>query len=296
MRNLISRIDLALNEMAQLKSYVATPNKIKKYQVADRKTYKKLGFAKGNTRDEAISAFLAERDLDDSYAERLIAFEHGSGNFSAGDIKSTTDPNTQKQIEEWLNANQDQYVWHILIGQNHTDVEPDPKAITFAKTGNVGRDTLQPHMILHTVAHAVLEGDHSDFEAQRYIREFWADVVKRLPENQKPQHGNPNDIVIDAATQFLHFKSALNWQKLHHSDELSDSRKKAIKNLSAISIQEVVNDMMAIYIRNGRIKIAPNQYTKIEMKSRQLEKFRANVEKIFRKALDKCVGKVITGD
>ncbi len=278
-----------LHEMAKLGSYKATPSGINTYLVKFK--HYPLGNIKALSPEHAVKKYINENPDFEGDKNLLFAeITNNDINFTKSDIKSITNPDTEKQISDWFNANQDQYTWHIVLSDNYDfQSEPDPDGITFVKTGNVGRDTLQPFMILHTTAHAVLSYSKRTPE---YIKDGIRKWVWQLAGN-KDSKPIPEHTVIDFMTQHLHFKSALNWQRSRKDTSLNYSRQQKVKKLEAASLEELLYDMLAIYIKNGKIKVEPNQYAEENVDSGNLARFKNWIEDTFREALDSVVGKII---
>lgn len=257
---------------------------------------------------------------------------YDSGSFNKQDRKALLNPVTWRKIEAYLNNNPAGYKWAILaydrtrlrrqlhkgeaipdyIKRTSPEIDYD-NTITFAKLASTG-DPLDADMFIHTAAHAVLDHDLNRGTNQQIndvIEHYRRTVFKAL------DYGYPEDDEItpdvdaidekkseridggggtaeDVFSMFCHFNAALN--TLKKRDITLDERTKAYaKKRSILDKGELVHEMMSIFIKRNRVKIAPNEYCFIKSprliaKALQIGEY-INTE--FKTCLDNCVGQII---
>ena len=59
---------------------------------------------------------------------------------------------------------------------------------------------------------------------------------------------------------------------------------------------ELVNELIGIYVKNGRIKVAPNEHCDYEIDQETCYYIKYNLEEYCENALQSCVGKTIYDD
>lgn len=242
--------------------------------------------AYGATSDEAIANFTkrypkivsisaAEAGVNteewiDGLTAKPIPFDRSEPyGFSPGDIKSINMDSTLKTIQGWMNDNPTPYKWIMKFGRQKAAATNG--RITFVKEGNVGGDLLTPHMILHTVGHAICAATRLDDQLYRLI-EKW--VLKYA----RPKYNEESHILLQFC-KLLHMKAAIATLK---------GSKSGFPDLI-----EVANELAGIYAKHGRVKIAPNSYCDFQVSQEQCEGIRSSIESLCAGALDSLVGGVI---
>lgn len=134
--------------------------------------------------------------------------------------------------------------------------------ITFAKNGSSG-DLMTPWMILHTIGHAINDETTIGYSIIEFLKKVYT--------------GGPmsNEELIGKLSNILQFKSIANMGKINTKMKLAPS-----------SAQEFVNELIAEYLWNGKIRYKPSA-TSIEIQSL------AEVEQAIAKNLDNMVGRII---
>ncbi len=208
------------------------------------------------------------------------------GGLQPRDIKSINSEKTRATIEQWLNTNSLPYdiIFQFGEGDETGTVQPTPDAITFVKTGNAGRDALTPHMILHTFGHAVVGSNTEELES--LIGERLQQITGQTFPNVHINYESKQRAII-ALCKLLHMKAA----EITLKDQKSYMRGRGFPTL-----KEAIYEIMAIYVRNGQIKIGPNKYCDFPAHPEQCNALKALLERHCKKYLDRCVGKVVYDD
>jgi hypothetical protein len=231
-----------------------------------------------NERD-AVELIAAEYDLD---PETLTAAptedkdEYYDG-LRKRDIKSINSESTRKTIENWLNNNKTPYEWAFYFGDTPYPGET-PGVITFVKYGNAGGDILTPHMILHTVGHAVMSSRNENTLIDLLV-DF---AAKYCNVNVRDDEDNETKLIIPIC-KFLHMKAAF-------------STLKGIERWSFPTINEVVYEMVGIYVKNGHVKFKANEYNNFNINPKIVNNIENKINDHIREKLDDCVGTVIYDD
>lgn len=284
------KLERAINEMARLEKWDDKSKQQYEIRLGPYNTSTLLMSVDADTPEEAIEKYVGSKPFKkhirdygyehdpDQMAGLLRAVPSAKGgyrSFSTQDIKVIKLEKTKHQIEQWLNDNPHDFVWSIHFGRQ--DPEPTPGVITFHKVGNSGGDVLSPHMILHTAAHAVCPLDL----VGEIAGEFYKILKKRRESTKRDEQ---DDYVVDMC-KLLHFKSAI---KTAREDESG--------NGGANDPHEAIYDMVAIYIKNGRVKIAPNEYCDFEVDQTILKNASERINAMIYHILKRAVGMVVTDD
>ncbi len=254
-----------------------------------------------------------------------------SSSFNTKDRKALLNPVTWRKIEDYLNANPAGYRWafapidrtkfrlksgdmHIVdfIKQQRPGIDYD-NTIFFVKMASSG-DPLDADMLIHTAAHAVFDhGPNGQIfqEINDGIDSYRKTVFKAI------DYGYPEDDEIipdadaidrekserieggggsseDIFAMFCHFNAALN--TLRQRDVTLDERTKThAKKRSLLDRGELVHEMMSIFIKRNKVKIAPNEYCFIKSprliaKALQIGEY---INDQLANCLDNCVGQFI---
>lgn len=187
-------------------------------------------------------------------------------NLTQNDIQSINSDKTAKQIEKWLNDNNTPYEWIIYFNPKNS-IPPTPGAITFVKHGNIGGHILSPHMILHTAGHAIVGYDATLPKALEEFAHFISN--DKLEDKQ-----------ILTICKFLHMQAA--------KSTLKGNNKWAFPTMN-----EVVYEMLGIYIKNGRVKFEPNEYCDIDVDQNVIQYMRDIINNYCKLKLDSVVGRVV---
>ncbi len=275
-----TRLDKILLE-AVLVDYVATKNL--EYHIFYKDEFVAEDYY-APSEEKALQDFLKDegeslQDEADRYGITLEEFISGlraeySGNnaseytgFTPADIKSINNAKVIQTIEDWLNQSPLPYKFAIII-EVGLNSKPTPGVITYVKTGNAGGDVLTPFMILHTMGHALV--NYNSYELQIQVEQILESIVADF--------GDENTLVL-ALCKLLHTKAAIYTVK---------GSKRAYP-----TFDEVLYDLMAIYIIKGRITVKPNQYCDYEISQEQCMTIKNILEGYCRKTLDNVVGKVV---
>lgn len=286
MRYFSKELNRVLSEMAQLSGWNPTKEYMFVVSLNHNGEIEEQDFAYGENPNDAIAKFVNiynHEELEkianiygmtaEQYAASLTAKPASaeevadSSAFSKRDVRSINDERTRAAIEKWLNDNPTPYHWIIYFGGTGSRIEPTPGAITFVKHGNAGGDTLTAHMILHTIGHAVVYYDTED-------------LIDTLRPVFAPVTGNDDeDSMMMDLCKLLHMKAAA-FTLMGHKRGFPD-------------FNEMVYEIMAIYIKNGRIKIAPNKYCDYPATPEFCATIKATLENYCRTKLDSKVGRVV---
>lgn len=239
--------------------------------------------AYGESSEEAIQDFLGKDNgqrLADIHGVTVPEFvvgltavrdipkdKEGDNDFRPADIKLINADKTRRTIENWLNANPTPYRFIIKFG-NGTKTQPTPGVITFVKEGNAGGDLLLPHMILHTLGHAVVGYDTSDV----------SETLSLLFTPILGHRASEDDLIIPMC-KLLHMKAAEMTIKEHPR--------------GFPTFQEMMYEVMAVYVKNGRVKVAPNKLCDYKIEPNVCAAIKHILEKFCKEALDYRVGRVV---
>lgn len=215
----------------------------------------------GITMEEFISGLRAKYPGRD--------YEQYTG-FTPADIKSVNNAKVRQTIEDWLNQSPLPYKFSIIIGVEYYHKKPTPGVITYVKTGNSGGDVLTPFMILHTMGHALVNYNSEDISIQ----------VSDLLESIVGDFGIDADAFVFALCKLLHTRAAIYTIK---------GSKRAYP-----TFDEVLYDLVAIYIIKGRITVKPNQYCDYDISQEACNTIRQMLEEFCRSILDKAVGTIVS--
>ncbi len=163
------------------------------------------------------------------------------------------------------------------IARNHPDLSFE-NHITFIKNSSSG-DALTADMLLHTICHAVYDRDR-----QVYFNE----IVNAM----KPLLTTGND--ERDISQYLHMSAAKNIFK-SEDQSLPKAKRDRLKHMSFQPklFAEIVLEMTASFIRNGKVRFSPNEFC-LNPQSELAMKIESHVNSAIRKALNACVGKILT--
>lgn len=235
-----------------------------------------------------------------------------SGHFAAIDRANIQHPRTMQKLEQVL-ANRGWrfnillYESDLYLNELQEEVEdfiaqndiPTKGHITFVKNGSSG-DVLTPWMILHTFGHALFSMKTPQMKS---IQAALTKELSSLLSDQLTSYGqklNPRDpqveihlrqMQLELVRRLLQFKSA----------------KRAEGRLSVGTLGELIHELVAEYLWNGRIRIKPDlerRSTKlgapysylaepVKLAPERLEQFAAQIENLIKQALDQAVGKII---
>ncbi len=284
-----SRLAATLAEMAQVAGWVhPTTHEFEVVYVDDEGHEEVLDKAAGPTPEEALEKFVADHgdligDMATAnettvpeYVSHLRAVEPAIGDglstvLTKSDKKSITGGKTERTVTAWLNANPLPHKILFKFGSDEIEDVPTPGVITFVKLGNAGGDTLTPHMILHTLGHALV-GYNVLPTAERLYNLF--------ESLGHPIH-DADDLIMPVS-KLLHMRAA----KLTILN----------KNRGFPTFEELLNEVTGVYVKNGRIKIAPNEYCDYQITPEQCDYVKKVFETSCRGFLDRAVGRVIYDD
>ena len=295
------KLTAALNEMAELAAW-RSPAQINHYTVyyGNGTLYDKLGIIAATNEQEAISKLkdhpkLKNHDFSQIALELDERPERGTLEyFGNTDVELIRKEKTRKTIEQWLNDNDTPFSWIMVFDdqsrsydrsqnkvysfERQNDLLPTPGKITFLKSGNAGEDPLTPHMILHTIGHAV-----TNHFGEAKLNRLKLDIGEILI-NEKIMTNYRTDVMMTKLCQLLHMKSALKTVS-----GVMDPRK-------IVNFDELVNEVVAIYVKNGRIKVEPNQYCEFDISQQAINDIKSYLELYCHDALTACVGQIIEDD
>lgn len=203
--------------------------------------------------------------------------------FKTQDIQSINSNKTRLLVQNWLNANPTPYRWKIIFGHTtHKEIHPTPGIITFVKLSNPGGDTLSAHMILHTAGHAAASMiEMGNVEADLAAMINTIHTTNRVQLDNRNDRGDTHAEMV-AICKLLHMRAAkLTIQGHPRGFPVMD---------------EMINEIIGIYIKNGRIKIAPNEFCDYPITPAQCAAIKSYLEAVCKHALDGCVGQVIYDD
>lgn len=275
-------LERVLAEMAELAGWY--PTRRQRYLVSYNG--KEQDAAYGGSPEEAIRDYLG-----DDGGERMAGFEgvpvaeyvagltatleeptdgDGLTDFRTRDIKLINADKTRRTLETWLNANPTPYRFIIKFGDG-TKTEPTPGVITYVKEGNAGGDALTPHMILHTLGHAIMayQGDDE------------ADAIGMLLQPSLGYRASDDDLIIPLS-KLLHMKAA----------ELTIQEHPR----GFPTFQELLYEVLAVFVKNGRVKVAPNKHCDFQVTPEVCASIKHILEKSCQEMLDRAVGRVVYDD
>lgn len=217
---------------------------------------------------------------------RLVGKEIGDlSGFTDSDKRliGQDDGRTWREAERLLSANPMGYKWHIVVDAGGWRPRAgEPGVITFVKFSNAAdREPMTPHMLLHTAAHAVAAGNpgmaKSCIEALRRLACALSDSSVWSTES------------LPWVVQVMRTKSALHTIRGHDRMAIPD-------------VNEAVLELLAVFIKNGKVTLSPNELASTEVRQRASEspealaRCKSTLESEFTRALDRCVGEVIYDD
>lgn len=209
--------------------------------------------------------------------------EHNSDRepFLSQDLKLLALDKTRRTIEQWLNANPTPYRYALAFGSNVDELMGlrRPGVITFVKQGNPASDPLTPHMILHTMAHAISAGMYASSDLADIVRDVLGGVLGR---------GFDEDEEEDDAELLLKLCMLLHMKAAEYT--LSGSPKR-FPNL-----HEACIEMLAVYIKNGAVKIGPNEFCDYHIDAGALRQLKSRLEAACDGFLSRSVGTVLFDD
>lgn len=281
MRYFDEELGRVLAEMAELAGWHPTKQQryIIYYNGEDQDT------AYGESPEEAIQDYLSgdmdggQRHADitgvslPEYLAGLTAVldipkdNEGDTDFRPADIRLINSEKTRKTLQDWLNNNPTPYRYIIKFGTG-TDTKPTPGVITYVKTGNAGGDPLTPHMILHTMGHAVMG---YGFDVEEDLQQIFHRILGDDP--------GQSDGLIEPLAKLLHMKAA------EHTIRKTTS--------AFLTFGELMYEVLAVYVKNGKIKVAPNKFCDYEIDQHTCTLIRAMLERECKGALDRAVGRVV---
>lgn len=265
-----------INEMAKLRGWGPT-NKIG-WTVYDNKEM--IDVVDADNEQEAIKLIAIDYELDPKTMTAAPSEDEDENydGLTRRDIKSINSDNTRKTIENWLNNNKTPYEWAFYF---HEAPRPEQAhdVITFVKYGNIGGDILTPHMILHTVGHAVMSGRKVEDILIGIFLDF---AVKYCNVDIKEDEDNETKLIIPIC-KFLHMKAAF-------------STLKGVKRWSFPTINEIIYEIVGIYIKNGHVKFEANQYNDLNVDPKIVKNIENTINNHIREQLDSCIGTTIYDD
>lgn len=270
-----------IHEMASLSGWEPT----RELQYTVSVDGEEIDYVSAESPEEAVERF--KKQFPGYEGEITASLENrsdGDTSFTAADIKSINNDSTRQQIEKWLNDNKTPYSWIIRFGKQNSPirVKPTPGAITFMKSGNVGGDTLTPHMVIHTIGHAVVNYD--DTLCDIFVK-FLGPIAGsggRDGARYASERDRDHDSVLIPACKLLHMRAA----KI-----TVQGGKRGFP-----SLDELVNEVMAIYIKNGSVTVRPNELCDFKISSDVCNALQQAIHDYCKGRLDGCVGKVVYDD
>lgn len=224
----------------------------------------------GVTKEQYIAALSAEPDFDYSTSPYL----------SPTDIKVINLDKTRQTLESWINSNPLPYKFKIVFGKK--TVDPTPGAITYVKTGNIGRDPLTPYMILHTLGHAIIEDDTTEV-SKSIIKIFRRSALFAKSAKSTFQSLIFKESLIIPLCKLLHMKAA--------ALTILDNNRRGFP-----TFEELMYDVLAVYVKNGKVKVEPNKYCDYEIEPEACTAIKKILEDFCSSKLDSAVGKVVYDD
>ncbi len=317
------KLDSALNEMAlshYSTDFLSSPEvaevTIKDFMGDEHEQIRVNGdFARSE--EEAIKRamdILAGRDGPEFYKiwgyisiEQMI--EHGvkvrqfqtRPQFNDIDQKALGHRVTAEKIKAYLN-DRSHYNWNVLIldrsayssnlKQHIQRNYPDIKFrghITYVKTSSSG-DILDADMLMHSIGHAALGPTSRAGDIKFKIK---YELLKSV--GMESAYYSLTQEKFAEMCKFLHFKAATNYLESLYNRDLSDDKKDRLRARSLDGdIDETVYELCAAYIRNNKVKFAPNKYhDNPESVAELANTIQTNLNALYKEALDICVGQVI---
>jgi hypothetical protein len=316
--------------MAELAGYHPNPSQQKEYNISyDGKLLRyDTGLPPGSlieinaeNAQEAVEQFISGGDARE-YAEREeIPYELFVRGLSASivnrrlaaDRKLMNAPKTVQTLTDWFNNNETKYRFIFYISPDyHKRIEKTPGVITCViplTYENVdGIHPLTPFMILHNLGHAVndQEGMGIDGGLYKSIRgilfgasqsqadseeddELYAQARRGSPSSRIREEYNK---VILTMSKLLHTRAALKTCIVNPNASTLDEVKTRLSG-GYDDWDEIVNDLIAVYAKNGRVKVTPNKYCDFNVSEEQLLAIRNIIASTISGMLDQAVGQVI---
>lgn len=270
MSNFDLRLDSVLREMAELSGWQPTRDQQYLVYFGDEE----IDSVVADSEEDAIRRFLEAwpeyADKRQSLRAKTRKSDSGDANFSNKDIEFINSDWTRLTIQSWLNNNPLNYRFIFVFAG--TGTKPTPGAITFIKSGNAGGDALTPHMILHTLGHALVgHNDDVMYELQPILQDVLGHEL--VPTDIDDRH------VVVPICKLLHMNAA----KL----TLKGS------NRGFPTFSEMLYEITGVYVKNGKVKIAPNEFCDFKIGVEHCQQIQQVLHNFCNHRLDLAVGRIV---